>query len=475
MTTVYDRHYIDGRWVTSTGSDRLTLLDPASEAPVATVMLGSEADADAAAHAAETAFATFTATTRAQRLELLKSIGAAFQRHMPALIDAVQQSLGAPRVLCERLQVPAGLMQVQKWSQLLEDFEFNETRGQNLVVHQPVGPAVLITSWNWPINGPMGVILPALAAGCPVVWKPSEYAAASATLLAQVMHDAGVPAGVFNMVHGAGALVGRRLVVDPTMAMVSFTGSVATGQQIGATAAGLCKRMVLELGGKSAFIVLPGADLVSAVKACATGLLRNSGQSCNAPSRLLVPRAQLAQAEAVAAAVAQGIVVGSPADAATQMGPLGNGTHYEHVQHFIQQGVAEGARLVAGGPGRPVGLERGWYARPTVFSDVTPDAHVAQDEAFGPVLTILSYDSVEDAVRIANHSDFGLSAYVIGADRESALAVAPRLRAGMVHVNGAEMDLGMPFGGFKRSGLGRKFGPEGLHAYLETQSILLPG
>lgn len=470
MQTI-DRHYIDGRWVPSTGTERHTLFNPATEQAYGEVHLGSEADADAAAAAAERTATNFAMTTRAERLALLGAIAESFNKHMPTLIDTVQQSLGAPRVLCERLQVPAGLMQLQKWSQLLANFVFEETRGQHRVIHHSIGPSLCITSWNYPINGPMGVILPAFAAGCPVVWKPSEQTAASAELLAQVMHDSGVPAGAFNMVHGHGGSVGRRLVVDPAIQMVSFTGSLHTGLQVGQAAMGQCKRLVLELGGKSAFIVLPDADLKAAVIGCVSGLMRNTGQSCNAPSRLLVPKSQLAAAGQIAAAVANGLKVGDPADPATQVGPLGNAQQFSQVQSFIQHGIDSGATLLTGGTGRPTNLERGWYTKPTIFGDVDPDSHVAQEEVFGPVLALIGYDDVDQAVEIANRSPYGLSAYVVGAQ---ALDVAPRLRAGMVHVNGAEMDIGMPFGGFKRSGLGRKFGPEGLHHYLETQSILIP-
>lgn len=470
----YSRHYINGQWVESTGTETFDSYNPVNRQLLAQTRLGSESDADAAVQAAVAAQSRFALTSREERLALLQRIGASFKQHMPALIDAVQESLGAPRLLCERLQVPAGLMQVQAWSKLLAEFPFEETRAGNLLVQQPVGVSLCITSWNWPINGPMGVLLPSLAAGCATVWKPSEHASASATLLAQVMHDAGVPPGVFNMVLGNGHVVGRRLVGDPSVAMVSFTGSVAAGQAIGQAAVAKSKRVVLELGGKSPFIVLPDADLAGAAKACMTGLLRNSGQSCNAPSRLIVPRERLAEAEAVAAAVANGIVIGDPAAPTTQMGPLANEAHYQSVQRFIERGMADGAHLVAGGTGHPAGLEAGWYARPTVFSRVGPDAYVAQEEAFGPVLVIQGYDSLDQAVELANHCEFGLSAYVAGTDLAQAQQVARRLQAGMVHINGAEMSLAMPFGGFKRSGLGRKFGPEGLKAYLEPQSILLP-
>lgn len=471
----YTQHYINGHWVASNGTESFDSFSPVTGELLSNTLFGNESDADGAVQAATVAQKAFAHTTRQERLDLLRRVGESYKKHVPALIDTVQRSLGAPRMLCERLQVPAGLMQVQAWSQVLADFPFKEKRGANLLVQQPVGVSLCITSWNWPLNGPMGVLLPSLAAGCATVWKPSEHASASAVLLAQIMHEAGLPPGVFNMVLGNGHVVGRRLVGDPNVAMVSFTGSVASGQAIGQAAVAKTKRLVLELGGKSPFLVLPDADLATAVKACMTGLLRNSGQSCNAPSRLIVPHERLAEAEAVAAAVARAIVIGDPAEPTTQMGPLANEAHYKSVQSFIERGVQEGAHVVAGGVGHPAGFSRGWYARPTVFSRVAPDAHVVQEEAFGPVLVIQTYSNLDEAIELANRSEFGLSAYVVGADLALAQATAGRLHAGMVHVNGAEMSLSMPFGGFKRSGLGRKFGPEGLQAYLEPQSILLPG
>lgn len=470
----YTQHYIDGAWVDSTGTESFESYSPVDGQLLSHTHFGGESDADAAVHAAVAAQNAFSQTSRQERLDMLRRIGVSYQKHQAALVDAVQQSLGAPRMLCERLQVPAGLMQVQAWSQLLADFPFEEKRGNHLLVQQPIGVSLCITSWNWPLNGPMGVLLPSLAAGCATVWKPSEHASASATILAQIMHEADLPPGVFNMVLGNGHVVGRRLVGDPNVAMVSFTGSVASGQAIGQAAVAKSKRVVLELGGKSPFIVLPDADLPAAVKACMSNLLRNSGQSCNAPSRLIVPNKRLAEAEAVAAAVAQAIVIGDPAQPDTQMGPLGNETHYQSVQRFIERGLSEGAHLVAGGTGHPTGLEQGCYARPTVFSRVGADAHIVQEEAFGPVLVIQTYENLDEAVDLANRSEFGLSAYLVGNDLALVQQTARRLQAGMVHINGAEMSLSMPFGGFKRSGLGRKFGPEGFKAYLEPQSILLP-
>lgn len=470
----YDQHYIGGQWVTSSSSETFDLFNPANEQPYGRVSLGSVGDADAATKAASIAAPCMAAITQAERMLWLHALLPVFERYMPALMDAVQMSLGAPRQLCEGLQVRSGLMQLHAWSQTLASFEFEQKRGRHRVWQKPVGVSLCITSWNWPVNGSLGVLLPALAAGCPIVWKPSEHATATAVLLAQVMHEAGLPAGAFNMVLGNGRDVGQHLVTHPSVAMVSFTGSGTTGRHIGALAASQCKRVVLELSGKSPFIVLPGTDITAAVKACTVGLMRNSGQTCNAPSRLLVPQDLLPQAEAVATAVVQAIEVGNPANPVTQMGPLGNQDQFNNVQAFLTQALEEGARVVTGGLGRPEGLTTGWYARPTILSGLKPNSHAVQEEAFGPVLALQGYTDIDDAVRLANHTPYGLSAYVMGPDVETSLAVAGRLEASMVHINGAEIDLGMPFGGFKQSGVGRKFGPEGLKAYLEPQSILLP-
>ncbi len=468
---IYGQHYIGGQWTASTGRRTLDLADPATGDPCASVRLASVADADAALRAAAGARDVMARSSRVERLQMLQAVGRAFERHIPELVDLVGSSLGAPRLLCERMQVPAGLMQLRAWSNVLQQFPFEEPRGRHVVVRQPVGVSLCLTSWNWPVNGPMGVLLPALAAGCPVIWKPSELSAASATVLATVLHEAALPAGAFNMLLGDGSTVGAHLVASPDVAMVSFTGSCATGRIVGPQALAAGKRLVLEMGGKSPFVVLPGADLKAAVTGCVTGLMRNSGQSCNAPSRLLVPAAEAAQAEAIAAAVAGAVVVGSPSDPATQMGPLASEAQFRQVQDFIERALADGARLVAGGPGRPEGLARGWYTRPTVLAGLPPDAHAVQEEAFGPVLVIQTYHDIDEAVSLANRSPYGLSAYVVGPD---AAGVARRMQAGMVHVNGAEMDIEMPFGGWRMSGFGRKFGPEGLQAYLETQSILMP-
>lgn len=468
-TQVLSEHFIGGQWVSAQGQAQVPLVRPSTGQSLGHANLGNAEDAHAAVRAAGAAAAAMAATTREQRQGFLANILQAYQARSGELARVIEDELGAPRTLCEQLHVPVGLMQLQKWGALLQDFAFTEARGQHQVRHQPVGVCVLISSWNYPVNGPMGVLLPAIVAGCPMVWKPSEYALRSGRILTEIFAQAGLPDGAFNMVMG-GAEVGEALVSAREVAMVSFTGSAKVGQHVAQRAAASFKRTVLELGGKSPFVVLPGAPTAQAVQACAQGLFMNSGQSCNAPSRLLVPRADLDAAKAVAKAAAESVVMGAPDQAGVQMGPIGHAQHDRALQDFLEAGVREGSELIAGGPGRPAGLERGYYARPTVFV-ANAQAHVSQHEAFGPVMTIIPYDSVEDAIAIANDSEFGLSAYVIGPAAEE---VAPRIQAGMVHVNGATMDLGMPFGGVKQSGIGRKFGPEGLSAYLEVQTVLLP-
>lgn len=464
-----NEHFIGAQWQAARGDACINLFNPATGAIVGSARMGSPTDALAGVQAAKAALPAMAASTRQQRLDLLAAIQAAFEARKPDLAQTIEQELGAPRALVQQLHVPVGLLQLQQWRSILYDFSFTQSRHRHQLVQHPVGVCALISSWNYPINGPLGVLLPALVAGCPVVWKPSEYALRSGRILAEIFASVGLPDGAFNMVMGDAA-VGQTLVGAADVAMVSFTGSVGVGRQVAAQAGAAFKRTVMELGGKSPFIVLPGANVQHAVQRCAQAMFMNTGQSCNAPSRLLVPRSELATAKAVAKAVAEAVVVGPPEGAGVNMGPVGHAQHDRALQEFITQGVRQGSELVAGGPGRPQGLNQGYYVRPTVFV-ADRDAHVSRHEAFGPVLTLLGYHDVAEAIAIANDSKFGLSAYVVG---PSAAEVAVQLQAGMVHVNGAVMDLGMPFGGLKQSGIGRKFGPEGLAAYLEVQSVLMP-
>ena len=470
-----DKSFINGQWRPARGDRVLDMINPATEEVFGKLTLAGIADVDDAVAAAKAALPAYRQTTKEERLELIGRIGAAFKERLPDLVGSVVRELGAPMKLAQALQVPSGLLQVMKWSQVLQGFEFSEMRGENEVLLQPIGVCALVTSWNWPINGIAGVLFPALAAGCTVVWKPSELAASTSTILLEVLEAAGVPSGVVNMVIGDGATVGNHLVTHPDVSMVSFTGSGETGSRIAGAIAPYTKRLVQELGGKSPYIVLEGADMAAAVQDCAAQVFRNSGQTCTTPSRLLVPKERMEEAAAVAVAVARAVKVGNPADPETDMGPIGNAAQRDKVNAYIEEFIAEGLTPLAGGPGAPEGLSKGNYVQPTVFSDVPNDSKLGQEEIFGPVLAIIGYEDVDDAVRIANDSPYGLSAYVQG-PADIARDVARRVEAGMVHVNGGGLDLSLPFGGVKQSGNGRKLGREGLLEYLEAKSVFLaPG
>ena len=464
-----DKNYIDGAWVEGTKVSAYDMVNPATEEVFGQVTLSDTAAVDAAVAAAGAAFPAFSATSKDDRIALLGRITDAFKARMPDLTEAIIRELGAPRKLTQGLQVPAGLMQLATWSKVLGEFEFEEPRGPGHVIYEPVGVAAIISSWNYPVNGPFGVLLPALAAGCTVVWKPSEMAAHSATILVEVFEAAGVPAGVVNMVFGGGADVGNHLVTHQDVDMVSFTGSEQTGAIIAGAVGPQIKKVVLELGGKSPYVVLPGADLKAAVADCAGGMFRNTGQTCTSPSRLLVHEDDLDAATDIAANIANALVVGDPLDIATDIGPLGNRIQIENVRNFIDRAVEAGTVMAAGGSENLP--DRGFFIRPTVFSGAANDSFAAQTEAFGPVLTIIGYKDEAEAVELANASEFGLAAYVQGPDRDSAVSIARRLQAGMVHINGGPISLELPFGGTKRSGVGRKLGVEGLKEYLEPKSI----
>lgn len=465
-----NKSFINGQWVPAQGDRRLEMINPASEETFGQLTLASTDDVDAAVAAAKAALPSFRQTSKEERLDLIARIGAAFKARLPDLVASVVQELGAPLKLAQSLQVPSGLMQVLKWSEVLQDFEFSEKRGENEVVLQPIGVCALVTSWNWPINGVAGVLFPALAAGCTVVWKPSELAASTSTLLMEVLEAAEVPPGVVNMVIGDGASVGNHLVTHPDIAMVSFTGSAQTGATIAGAVAPYTKRLVQELGGKSPYIALEGADFAAAVQDCASQVFRNSGQTCTTPSRLLVPHARMDEAARIASNVAAAVKVGDPADPETDMGPIGNIGQMQKVNAFISDCIAAGQVPVAGGTTRPEGLDKGFYVQPTVFADVDNASELGQEEVFGPVLAIIGYEDQADAVAKANDSPYGLSAYVQGPEA-AARDMALKIEAGMVHVNGGGLDLTLPFGGVKRSGNGRKLGREGLLEYLEPKSI----
>lgn len=468
-------HYIDGTWQEITGEHWHQHHNPATGAASHRVKLGSSADVDSAVAAANHALKKWCKTTPAQRQEVLLNFFQQYRQAAPQMEQVIQEELGAPLHLCKTLQVPAGLLQVAKWSECLAATKFVERRGQHELRREPVGVCGLITSWNWPMNGALGVLLPALAAGCTVVWKPSELASASASLLVQLFHQAGIPKGVINLVLGEGSEVGQRLVAHPQVPMISFTGSVTTGKLIAAQTSQQVKRLVLELGGKSPWVVLPGGDLETAVSQCVKGLMRNTGQSCNAPSRLLVPQEQLERAKVLLQQAVAQLQVGDPSEEGERIGPVSNANQQQSVNAFIQRTLDDGSSIVAQYD-IPENLNKdGFYVAPTVLLSHDANSVAAQEEAFGPVLTLMAYETVEQAQNLADNSDFGLSAYISAASNQQAEAFAKHLSVGMVHINGADMDIGMPFGGYKQSGNGRKFGSEGLHEYLEIKSVLRPG
>ncbi len=462
--------YIDGRWETPVARPTLEVIDPHDEQPFSRISLGHRDDLDRAVAAAQRAFVGFSQWTREQRLALLAAIIEGYRARSEELAQLVHREMGAPLSLARTAHVPAGLGHLQRAHDVLRDYAFDRAHGTTLVCREPIGVCGLITPWNWPLNQLTCKVAPALAAGCTLVLKPSERAPLSAMLLAQILHDAGVPAGVFNLVNGDGMTIGDAIARHPGIDMVSFTGSTQAGIAVAKAAADTVKRVSQELGGKSANLILADADFDVAVRHGVSACLRNSGQSCNAPTRLLVPRALQERAIGIAREVAQAVCFDDRAPASA-MGPLANAAQFERVQQMIGAAVEQGGRLVCGGVGRPVGIERGYFVRPTVFADITPDLPLAREEVFGPVLAIMPYDSEEQAIAMANDSLYGLSGYVTAGSLERARAVARRLRTGMVHLNGSKADNGAPFGGYKQSGNGREWGVHGLEDYLEVKSV----
>jgi aldehyde dehydrogenase (NAD+) len=465
------KFYIDGAWVDPVEPRVLDVINPATETVCGHISLGSAADVDKAVAAAVRAFPSFAATTPKERIELLRSILAVFERRHDEIAEAIMMEMGAPRDFARDEQAASGPQHIRAAAEALETFEFEARHGSTRIVKEPIGPCALITPWNWPMNQVAVKVGPALAAGCTMVLKPSELAPFDAMIFAEVLHEAGVPAGVFNLVNGDGPTVGTALCTHPDIAMVSFTGSTRAGVAVAQNAAPSVKRVAQELGGKSPNIILDDADLEKVVVAGAAFCFENSGQSCNAPTRMLVPKSRMDEAAAIAARVANDTRVGDPASENVDIGPVVSKTQWDKVQALIQAGIDEGATLVAGGTGRPEGLERGYYVRPTVFANVTNDMTIAREEIFGPVLSIIGYEDDDDAVRIANDTPYGLASFVSSGDLDRARAVAARVRAGMVHINGASLDAQAPFGGYKQSGNGREWGPHGIEEFLEVKSV----
>ncbi len=466
------KFYIDGKWVDPVSPKTEDVINPASEEVIARVSLGSKADVDKAVAAARRAFETFSRTTKEERLALLQKILEAYQNRYGDIVEAISKEMGAPLGLSKNAQAAMGIAHVSQAMKVLKDFQFEKVTGTTAVVREPVGVVGMITPWNWPINQIACKVAPAIAAGCTMVLKPSEVAPLNAIIFAEVMDAAGVPPGVFNLVNGDGPTVGEAMSNHPGIDMMSFTGSTRAGIAVAKAAANTVKRVAQELGGKSANIVLDDADLQKAVVGGVMNMFSNSGQSCNAPSRMFVPRAKQEQAMAIAKATAEKVKVGDPFAEGTTMGPVVSEVQFNKIQALIQKGIDEGATVVTGGVGRPEGLNRGYFVRPTVFANVTNDMTIAREEIFGPVLAMLPYDSEEEAIAQANDTVYGLSGYVQSGSIEHARKVASRLRTGNVHLNGAGVDLNAPFGGYKQSGTGREWGEFGFEEFLEIKAVL---
>jgi aldehyde dehydrogenase (NAD+) len=466
----YLKFYIGGQWTAPAELRTMDVVNPATEQVCGKVAVGSAADVDRAVAAARGAFASWSATSRTDRLEVLQNVLEAYQRRAGDLAAALTEEMGAPTALANGFQVALGAGHLTTAIDVLKNFTFSEQRGATLVVKEPIGVCGLITPWNWPMNQIAVKVFPALATGCTMVLKPSEKSPFTGQIFAEVLDAAGVPAGVFNLVQGDGPGVGVPLSCHPDVDMISFTGSTRAGIEIARNAAPSIKRVTQELGGKSPNIILDDEAFAENVGKGVASMMGNSGQSCVAPSRMLVPRARIEEAIGVARETASRITVGDPSGDVV-MGPVVSGSQFEKIQALIQKGIDEGATLVVGGTGRPEGLEKGFYVKPTVFANVGNDMTIAREEIFGPVVTILGYDSVDHAIEIANDTEYGLAGYVAGADLEKARSVARRIRAGWVAINDG-FDFSCPFGGYKKSGNGREWGEFGFHEYLEIKGML---
>lgn len=464
--------YIDGQWVNPVSPRSVEVINPSNEQAIARISMGSAADVDKAVAAARRAFESYSRTSREERLALLAKVLEVYQSRYGDFVQTISQEMGAPLWLSKAAQAAMGVAHLSSTIEVLKNFAFEHVQGSTAVVHEPVGVVGMITPWNWPINQIMCKVAPALAAGCTMVLKPSEVAPLNALLVAEVLHEAGVPAGVFNLVNGDGPGVGEAMSSHPGIDMMTFTGSTRAGIAVAKAAADSVKRVAQELGGKSANIVLDDANLQKAVTQGVQAVLMNSGQSCNAPTRMFVPRALHGQAVEIARSVAGAATVADALVEGMHMGPVVSEAQWGKIQALIRKGIEEGATLVAGGTGRPEGLVQGYFVKPTVFADVSNDMSIAREEIFGPVLVMIPYDDEEDAIRMANDTVYGLSGYVQSGSLERARRVAARLRTGMVHLNGAGPDFNAPFGGYKQSGNGREWGEHGFRDFLETKAVM---
>jgi aldehyde dehydrogenase (NAD+) len=466
------KFYIDGEWVDPVAPSLFDVINPATEEVAGQISMGSSADVDRAVAAARRAFPAFSATSREERLALLRKIIALYEARSEELAQAMTAEMGSPITFSKQVQTVNALAHFKEMVSVLSSYKFENFMGDTLIRREPIGVCGLITPWNWPLNQVTSKLAPALAAGCTVVLKPSEVAPLSTILLAEVLHDAGVPKGVFNLVNGDGPTVGEAISAHPGIDMVSFTGSTRAGILVAKAAAATVKRVTQELGGKSPNIILKGADLETFVPAGVLRCYTNAGQSCQAPTRMLVHSSQRDAAVAIAKRTAESVKLGDPLDAASQMGPLVSKAQFDKVQGLIEKGIKEGATVVCGGTGRPTGFNRGYFVRPTVFADVTPEMTVAKEEIFGPVLSMMTYETEDEAIEIANNTSYGLAGYVAGDTLDHARKVASKIRAGRVYLNGAPSISSVPFGGYKQSGNGREHGVFGFEEYLEVKAVL---
>jgi aldehyde dehydrogenase (NAD+) len=469
----YLKFYIDGHWVEPTGTRTWDVVNPATEEVAGRISMGEKEDVDRAVAAAQKAFESYSRTSREERVALLERISAAFQARIPDLAAAMTEEMGCPAWLAQKAQIPLPLAHINTAIEVLKKYQFDEVRGISMIRKEPIGVCALISPWNWPVSVVITKVMPALATGCTVVLKPSEYSPFSAQILAEIMDVAAVPPGVFNLINGDGLTVGACLSSHPDIAMVSITGSTRAGIDVARNAAATVKRVHQELGGKSPNIMLEDANLEKAVASGVSFIMLNSGQSCSGPSRMLAPNTRIAEVIAIAKSVAESTTVGPP-ESGAYVGPVVNEKQWNRIQGLIQKGIEEGATLITGGLGKPAGLERGYYVKPTIFANVSNDMTIAREEIFGPVLVIIGYDDVEDAIRIANDTPYGLAAYVHAGSIEKAREVGARIRAGQVYLNGDMnlLDPTAPFGGFKMSGNGREWGDHGFEAFLEVKAFV---
>ena len=464
--------YINGSWVKPNGVETLDVINPASEEKVTKISLGTANHVNEAVAAARTAFETYSQTPVEHRIDLLTTIREIYKRRLDDVADAIQTEMGAPTYLAKGAQAMVGLGHLKAAIRSLTNHNFEYEHGSFIIRHEPIGVCGLITPWNWPVNQVVSKLAPCLAAGCTAILKPSEIAPLSSMVIAEILDEAKVPAGVFNLINGMGPVVGEAMSAHPDIDMMSFTGSTRGGVAVAKASADSVKRVSQELGGKSANIILDDANFEGSIRAGVDSCMSNTGQSCNAPTRMLVPASRKDDAYSIAKDAAEKVIAGDPKKEETTIGPLVSDVQYKKVQNLIQKGIDEGAELLIGGTGKPDGLEKGYYAKPTVFGDVQNDMAISKEEIFGPVLSMLTYENIDDAVAIANDTEYGLAAYVSGEDKETLTSIARRLRAGQIHVNYGSGGADAPFGGYKQSGNGREKAEWGLEEFLEVKAIM---